>query len=540
MPTPPESAAGAVPPFDEQRRLLDAEERFRLIAEMTSDYAYSFAVDDDGRLTAEWLTDSVVRELGYTADELDRIGGPLFMVHPDDFVKASGVLENLLSGGAIPVLELRLITKAGEARWVRFHLRTVWDEQRGRLRRILGAAQDITLEHDAAEERERMNARLRQAERLDTVGHLAGGVAHDFNNLLAIISNYNDFVISGVESVRGGSAPVESLDEVTADAVQVKKAAERAAELTRRLLLLGGRSVVKPSVFNVNSLCGEVELLLRSTLGANIEVRTGYAPDVWNVDADPGQIEQVLMNLALNARDAMDGGGTLHLSTDNCVVGLGNEHRLPAGDYVRITVRDTGSGMTAETLEHALEPFYTTKAKGAGTGLGLATVHSIVAQAGGGIQLASEPGHGTEVQVLLPRSAREADAPAARAGEPPRGMGETLLLVEDEQLVRESTARILVSAGYRVIAASGMEDALTRLQPDIAAVITDVVMPGSTGKDVAERVRERLPAVRVLYLSGYPRDTLAQRGVLEPGTLLLEKPASEADLLRTLRTALDA
>ncbi|HYL71500.1 MAG TPA: ATP-binding protein, partial [Candidatus Dormibacteraeota bacterium] len=390
------------------------------------------------------------------------------------------------------------------------------------------------------EERERMNARLRQAERLDTVGHLAGGVAHDFNNLLAIISNYNEFVIGGMEAVRSGAAPLESLDEVAADAEQVKLASERAAALTKRLLLLGGRSIVKPAVFNVNALLDEVRALLRSTLGEQIVLRTEYAPDLWDVEADRSQIEQVLLNLALNARDAMPGGGTLYLLTENCAVEAGTGQELAPGDYVRITVRDTGTGMSTDTLEHAFEPFFTTKPKGSGTGLGLATVHGIVAQAGGAVQLSSQPGRGTEARVLLPRATRAAEAtPALDAAAAPRGRGERLLLVEDEQLVRDSTARMLSAAGYEVIPVSSADEALSLAHESVAALITDVVMPGSTGKEVAERVLQRVPAVRVLYLSGYPRDVLANRGILEPGTVLLEKPVSEQDLLRTLRAVLD-
>jgi len=289
----------------------------------------------------------------------------------------------------------------------------------------------------------------------------------------------------------------------------------------------------------------DVEQLLRRSLGEHVELRTSLSPGLWSVLADPGQLEQVLLNLAVNARDAMPGGGTLSIETDNLHVDddyASGRHGLKAGRYVRLRISDTGTGMPRDVLERVFEPFFTTKPKGEGTGLGLTTVYGIITQAEGHAQIYSEPGLGTTFTVLLPATdqrAKPAEAPRPRRRV--RG-GETVLVVEDEDAMREVTRRILARNGYQVLTAASGEDAITMVtesDQDIELLITDVVMPRLLGRQVAEQISAIRPSIRVLYMSGYAQPVLASQGTLDPGVILIEKPFTEADLLDRVRNVLD-
>jgi signal transduction histidine kinase/CheY-like chemotaxis protein len=380
------------------------------------------------------------------------------------------------------------------------------------------------------------DAREAQAQRLESLGQLAGGVAHDFNNLLAVILNYLSFASEEVAAAAGPD-PGPHLEAAAADLAEADKAAQRVAGLTHQLLLFARRDVVRPQILDLDSVITSVDDLLRMTLGEHVELVITLAGDLWPVLADPGQLEQVLVNLAVNARDAMPDGGTLTIDTSNITVDAdtiagGSKARM--GRNVRLRVSDTGSGMTAETAEHVFEPFFTTRRDDGGTGLGLATVYGILTQADGHIRIYSEPGTGTTFTITLPVTAEAATPLAEPAPCRRRPSGETVLVVEDEAALLEVTKRILTRNGYQVItAASGPEAiALAVDHPgEIHLLVTDVVMPHMLGKEVAEKMRVIKPGIEVLFMSGYARPVLASQGRLDPNVALVEKPFSEASLL---------
>jgi signal transduction histidine kinase/CheY-like chemotaxis protein len=385
---------------------------------------------------------------------------------------------------------------------------------------------------------QRLRAQLQQAQRLEHLGQLAGGVAHDFNNLLAVILNYVSFVSDELAAATEADW-AERLETARGDLAQVSRAGDRAAGLTRQLLAFARREVIRPQVLDLDAVVAGVEEMLRRTLGEDVELVTSLAGHLRPVLADPGQLEQVLVNLAVNARDAMPAGGTLTIDTSNRTVdadAIAAGAEPPAGPRVRLRVSDTGTGMPAEVIEHAFEPFFTTKGDGAGTGLGLATVYGIVAQNEGHIKIYSHPGMGTTFSIMLPVTAEAAGPlPGPAPGpEQRRPTGETVLVVEDEAALREVTRRIFTRNGYRVITAADGPEAL-RIARDhpgaIHLLITDVVMPHMLGQEVAERVRAIRPGVQVLFMSGYAQPVLTSQGRLDPKVALVEKPFSAADLL---------
>jgi PAS domain S-box-containing protein len=391
------------------------------------------------------------------------------------------------------------------------------DEDTGDLYGIGGVATDIT--HHV-----RLEARLREAQRLEAVGQLAGGVAHDFNNLLAVVANYAAFVRKEL--------PDDS--RMAGDVDQIIAASRRASELTRRLLLFSRRQSGTPEVLSLRRVIESVELLLRRTLGEEIHLTVECDDRLWDVEADRSQLEQMLMSLALNSREAMPDGGALKIEAVNAVM---RDPDGPSSRAVRLTVADTGRGMAREVAAHAFEPFFTTKAvSGHGVGLGLATVYGIVTKARGRIELESEPGRGTTVTVTLPAVRRASDeGPSLSA---PRGRGETVLVVEDADAVRVLTGRILYAAGYQVVSVESGAVALERL--DAADIlVTDVVMPGMSGVELAVTARERRPGLPVVFVSGYTGDTTLA-GSDDPVTAFLAKPFDGDELLRAVRSTLDA
>jgi PAS domain S-box-containing protein len=409
--------------------------------------------------------------------------------------------------------------------------------------RVVAARERERLEAEA--ERERLQNQLHQAQRLESLGQLAGGIAHDFNNLLAVIINYADFVKADVASAatRDGE---ESWRGTAEDVEQIRLASERAAHLTHQLLSFARREVVQPEVVGVNDIVHDVEQLLRRTLGEHIELESSLSEDLLPVLIDPGQLEQILVNLAVNARDAMPGGGALRIDTAN--VELDAEYaasrpELAPGPYVRLRVSDTGVGMSPETVQRAFDPFYTTKSAGEGTGLGLATVYGIIQQAGGRAQIYSEPDIGTTITVLLPPTELElVPAATAPAGAPVRRCEETILLVEDEQALREVTRRILETAGYRVLVACDGVEALAVAEEHeerIDALLSDVIMPQLNGPQLAERLLSQRPSTRILLMSGFAEPILDSGGHLRRGVTLIEKPFSAPALLAKLAQVLD-
>jgi signal transduction histidine kinase len=378
-------------------------------------------------------------------------------------------------------------------------------------------------------------ARVQDTLRLESIGRLAGGIAHDFNNLLTVI-------LSGAAALRGdfgagGSASGEIVQEI-------EGAALRARDLTRQLLAFARRQVTAPVPVDLNALVLTAEKLLRRVLDENVEIATVLEPALWTARCDPGQLEQVLLNLGANARDAMPRGGRLTIETANVLVDgdmVADRPFMRPGPYARLTVRDTGGGMTPEVKEHAFEPFYTTKPFGQGTGLGLATVYGIVKQNGGYVFVDSEPGQGTKFDLFFSRTfAAPAERPAARE-QAAQGGTETVLVVEDNAGVAQVTVRALRSAGYRVLIARDGPQALEIAGGEkgrIDLLVTDLVMPGPSGHEVARELRERRAEMKLLYMSGYPRDGLARNGMLD-GADFLPKPFTPASLLARVRQILD-
>jgi PAS domain S-box-containing protein len=365
---------------------------------------------------------------------------------------------------------------------------------------------------EAQSDREQLQAQLEQSQRLEVLGQLAGGVAHDFNNLLAVILNYAAFVAEDI-------ATRPELEAVGRDVGQIRRAAERAAALTHQLLAFARREVVQARVLDLNDIVTDVEQLLRRTIGEDIVLQTSLGGDLWPVLADAGRLEQVLVNLAVNARDAMSGGGTLTIDTANIVEDDSAGSPARSGRHIRLRVTDTGTGMPADVIEHAFEPFFTTKYDGTGTGLGLATVYGIVVQAGGTIEIRSELGAGTTFTIALPATDQRAVAAANPRSFRRAPKGETVLVVEDEDALREVTSRI-----FRGTLAAQHDG-------HIHLLVTDVVMPHMLGKEVAERIRQIRPEIDVLYMSGYSQPVLASQGRLDPGVHLIEKPFSAASLI---------
>jgi PAS domain S-box-containing protein len=391
------------------------------------------------------------------------------------------------------------------------------------------AVRDIS--ERAESERERaLQDQLQRARRLESVGQLAGGIAHDFNNILGVIMNYAEFVADELEPESQTHADVE----------EIRRAAERAAALTRQLLIFSRREVVKPEVLDLGQVIGELENLLRRALGERVELDVIVDEALWAIEADPGQVEQILVNLSVNARDAMPEGGRLLIEAENAELDEEFAYMHPdttPGRYVRLKVSDTGVGMDAETLDRMFEPFYTTKAEG--TGLGLATVYGIVTGAGGRIDVYSEPGIGTTTKVHLPATA-VAPAPSWPTS-PARfaGRGEVVLVVEDEPDVRRMAERILTKGGYTVIGTSQGSEALEvfdRPEQQVDLLLTDVIMPEMLGTELVERARAARPELRVVYMSGYSHDTLAPRALDDVSrSEFIEKPFNARALLNAVR-----
>src|SRR6266702_3213984 len=522
-----------------------AEARFRGLLEAAPDAMV--CVDQAGQITL--VNAQAERLFGYGREEL--IGQPVEMLVPDAVRAAhpghraeyaADPRHRPMGAGK----ELAGRRRDGSTFPAEISLSAI-DTGQGIL--VTAAVRDVTERMQAQAERERlrtqterdrMERQLQQTQRLESLGQLAGGVAHDFNNLLGVISSYADFVAEELET----QAPPNGRQTLLSDIAQVQRAAARAAELTHQLLAFARREVIQPRVLNLNDMVASVEQLLQRTLGEHIELATELAGDLRLVLADAGQIELTLVNLAVNARDAMPSGGKLTIETANTdvdAVYAASRAGPTPGRYVAVKVSDTGTGMPAEIADRAFEPFFTTKPKGEGSGLGLATVYGIITQAGGNVRIYSEPGLGTTVIVLLPVTDQSPPAHEQPPARPEHGEGEIVPVVEDEPALLEVTRRILARNGYQVlVAANGQQaiDAAAACPQRLDVLLTDVVMPGMQGREVAERVRMLQPDVHVLFMSGYTQGLLGAQQVLAPGVSLIEKPFSEGSLLAKLRSVI--
>jgi two-component system cell cycle sensor histidine kinase/response regulator CckA len=378
---------------------------------------------------------------------------------------------------------------------------------------------------------------LLQAQKMEAVGKLAGGIAHDFNNLLTAIKGFTELLLQRID---GDDPSYEDL-------LGIKKASEQAARLTRQLLAFSRKQVLQPRIINLNEIIGKMQEMVQRLIGEHIELAVNLQDDLYSVLADPGQIEQIILNLVVNARDAMTDGGTLALQTANVAVGRQKSKSissLDAGDYAVLTVSDTGSGMNRETRRRLFEPFFTTKETGKGTGLGLATVYGIVHQSEGTIFVDSEPGKGTSFTIYLPRQDGQTEAPLLAHGPKEQLLGtETILLVEDEDMVRKLAERVLREYGYSVLLATCGPEALelaAKHSEPIQLMVTDVIMPGGmNGKQLADRLVQARPGIKVLYISGYADGSLFSRKEQEARINLLEKPFSPLVLVQKVRELLD-
>ena len=507
--------------------LRQSEERYRLVSEASSDYVYSLGVNPDGTLTCEWITDPFTRITGFDAAEIN-LQGWTSLYHPEDLEVAMQHQESLLRGKSDSI-EIRIVTKDKRVRWIRIHERPAV-EAKSRVERIYGAAQDITVQRQLEEQ-------LLQSQKMEAIGQLAGGVAHDFNNLLTVICGYGDLLRKRPEL---SGAASEYAEEILA-------AAKRAAQLTRQLLAFGRRQVLQLRIVNLNNVAVELEKMLRRLIGEDVELRTAYAPDLGMVRVDSGQIEQVIMNLAVNARDAMPRGGRLTIETANVDFDENHPDRqaMPQGPHVMLTVSDTGSGMEPETLARIFEPFFTTKELGKGTGLGLAMAYGIVKQSGGDIRVHTEPGRGTTFRIYLPRLEMAVETiaePAPFHLNTVQGT-ETILVLEDENALRTLIRQVLCQAGHTVLDTGDPDEAIDlceRHPGEIALFITDMVLPKLSGQQVAERVSQLRPGVRIIYTSGYPGKGNVPSGLRQNGAVFFEKPFTPDTLVRKVRAMLDA
>ena len=478
----------------------------------------------DQRVGATWVSSNIERIMGYTAQEALEPSWWYDHIHPDDAMRTLAEDERLVREGAIR-REFRFRNAAGQHRWI-------LDEQRYKrdTNEIVGSWTDITSLKE-------LELQFLQAQKMEAVGRLAGGVAHDFNNLLTAIIGYAELARESLPA----DAPTQSdIDEIT-------KAATRAASLTRQLLAFSRQQVLNPRVLEFNLILTDLRQMLGRLVGEDIDITASLAQDLGRVRGDQGQLEQVIVNLVVNARDAMPEGGKLTLETANVEIAetrVREGTTVPAGRYVRLCVTDSGIGMNDATRSRIFEPFFTTKEVGKGTGLGLSTVYGIVKQSGGYIWVYSEKGRGTSFRIYLPR----VDAPADTVAHPiasdleQRG-NETVLLVEDDEMVRKLASGALARRGYQVIVATSGEDAIRVAEehPDpIDLLVSDVVMPGMNGPELSRRLASRRPRMKVLYMSGYTDLAVVHHGEIEPGAAFLEKPFTSQLLLTRVREVLDA
>jgi len=457
------------------------------------------------------------------------------VVHPEDAHTGEAAFKDLQKLG-FAECTFRIVRPDGSIARIQKRSWTVPDEG-GRPIRVDGIVTDVTERMRAEEEHEKLEGQLLASQKMEAIGSLAGGVAHDFNNLLSVILSYAAFAMEGVQE----DGPVWN------DLLEIKVAGERAAELTQQLLAFSRKQVLQPVPLSLNTIATGVEKMLRRILGEDIDLVLTLAPDLGLTLADPSQLEQVLMNLVVNARDAMPEGGKLTIETSN--VEVDEEYAalhlaVKPGPYVQLVATDTGHGMDEQTRARIFEPFFTTKEKGKGTGLGLSTVYGIVNQSGGDLWVYSELGQGTTFKIYLPRELSVTEPAVARALAVPSSVVgiETILVVEDEEALRRIALRTLEAAGYSVLTAASGEEALlvsAGHAGDIHLLLTDVVLPQMNGRALAQALSKVRPALEVLYMSGYTDDTIVRHGVLDAGTHFLAKPFTATGMARKVRAVLD-
>ncbi len=505
-----------------QEALIESEARYRNLFNSLTD---AVIVTDPERRIVD-ANPAFSAQFGFSLDEMRGQQTMALYVDPAEYEAFGAALATLQADHTV-IRTLRLHRKTGEeflGEVAAFQLK----DRGGHLKGYVGLVRDVS-------ERGRLEERLRQSQKMEAIGRLAGGVAHDFNNLLTVIMGHGSLLLS---SLRDHPTLYKSVE-------QIAKAGERATSLTHQLLAFSRKQILAPAVLDLNAIVRDMETMLKRLIGEDIRLETITDPNLGQVMADRGQIEQVIMNLGVNSRDAMPEGGTLTIETGNAVLEEDYALNRPGarpGEYVMLAFSDTGVGMDAETKAHLFEPFFTTKDRGKGTGLGLATVYGIVKQSTGYVWVYSEPGQGTTFKIYLPRvwdrlQTAEPHAAAVQTA----GRAGTVLVVEDEEPVRRLVCSILESAGYAVLDSTDPADAVRiarEHEGPIHLLLTDVIMPGLSGHEVADRVASLRPDITILYMSGYTDEAIARHGILEAGIALLEKPFTPDRLLQRVAEAL--
>ena len=494
---------------------------------MVGSWSVDFATDK-----SDW-SDETFRICGFTPGEITPHLDVFYsLIHKDDVQRVRNSVTLPLAIGEQRRQEYRLVLKDGSVRDIAAVMELVYAADGSPLR-LHGTCQDVTEQRTAERRQGTLQDQLRASQKMEAVGSLAGGIAHDFNNLLSVILSYVGFVMDAL--------PIG--DSRRDDLMEVQKAAERAAGLTRQLLAFGRKQVLQPVPLNLNKVAAGMENMLRRVIGEDITLVQRLDPALGATMADPGQIEQVIMNLVVNSKDAMPNGGRLSMETANFEFYEDQVAGLKAGPYVMLAVTDTGSGMDVETKARVFEPFFTTKEVGKGTGLGLPTAYGIAKQSGGNITVYSEVGVGSTFRVYLPRNASEAEPATGKIACAENTAGsETVMVVEDEAGVRNSARRILGACGYNVLTAENGVDALEKCdahEGEVDLVLTDVVMPKMSGAAFAVELARLRPQTRILFMSGYSGDAIVHKGILDPGTQFIGKPFSAVDLTRKVREMLD-
>jgi PAS domain S-box-containing protein len=511
--------------ISERRAVTDTLRRTQAAVDVSREAI--FWIRSDGRFV--YVNDAACRSLEYTRAELLQMGVP--DIDPNVSTRDWAADWRYSREARSFVVETKHRTKSG--REIPVEAAVTFMQFEGEEFNCV-YVRDLTERKRGEEERARLESQLLHAQKLESVGRLAGGVAHDFNNMLSVILGYADLIASRLDASDPLHEPLQ----------EIKKAAGRSRDTTRQLLAFSRRQIIAPKTIDLNQLVENARNTLLPLIGEDVELRFESGQELWTVVFDPSQFEQMLVNLVVNARDALRDGGKITIETANVTLDAGycREHpEARAGEYVVLTVRDDGVGMDAETLAHIFEPFFSTKEVGKGTGLGLATVYGVIKQNGGFINVQSEPGRGSSFKVFIPRTATGLTEARAMADAPAARRPGTVLVVEDDEMVRHLTRSMLLTLGYAVLPAATPNEALSlcqKLDVRIDLLLSDVVMPEMKGSELSRRVREIRPDINVLFMSGYTSDVVVRHGVFDDAVSFIQKPFTMAELARSVESAM--
>jgi len=517
-----------------EKTLRNTEERLKELADNLSSAFFVYEIDADGGRMS-YLSPGVEKIWGIKSENfIDSPSTWISTVHPDDRDYIGSVYNDILRKPAAFDIQFRIINSQNETRWLRTKASPITDSA-GALIRIIGVADDITERKAAEKEKTLLEQQLAQAQKLESVGRLAGGIAHDFNNMLSVIIGYSEIIKAKL--------PLDS--PIIGNLQSIEKAALHSRDITRQLLAFSRKQPASPKLMNLNDIMLNTKKSLYHLIGEDIEIIFDLAGDLWNICFDPTQAEQILMNLVVNARDALPRGGRITIKTENADLDElhGRDFQdCEPGPYVKMSVTDNGIGMDAATLSHIFEPFFTTKETGKGTGLGLAMVYGIVKQNGGCISVESEIGKGAAFHIFIPRNEMAGDSSTQENEDNIQRAQGTILLVEDEAMLRQMVTDMLNNIGYKVISAASPREALSVCENKgilIDLLLSDVVMPEMNGTELRESVEKMVPGIKTLFISGYASDEIMKRGVLIEGTDFLQKPFSVSDLSKKIHGILE-